>query len=305
MLPAQAASAQTPAAPTENVTVTGAKSREALENFAKAFITTTKRTGKIARWERGVCPLVMGQKPDVIGFITQRVKAVAEAVGAPVNSEPACTPNIEIIFTTTPQALMDSTRKNNPDYLGYATTSDQRDRLATVIRPIQAWYLTETVDLDGVPRIDSGRMQGSGIAMSNFSPITMPSTGPGNRDPIYMPDATYARVTGNHINDGARSNFHHILIVVDSTRLAGQKLIPLADYITMLALTQLNVLDTCQQLPSIVNLLATNCDHGIDGITANDLAYLHALYTMGSDKSGVFQKDDIADAMVDRLAKGK
>ena len=72
---------------------------------------------------------------------------------------------------------------------------------------------------------------------------------------------TYAS-TGNHINDGMRSGFNHILIVIDSTKVAGQKIVPLADYISMLALTQLNSLDACQQLPSIVNMLAADCDHG-------------------------------------------
>ena len=74
--------------------------------------------------------------------------------------------------------------------------------------------------------------------MSNFTALAMPARWL-NRDPIYLPDATYARVTGNHINDGARSGFNHVIIVVDSNKLAGANFNPLADYIAMLALTQL------------------------------------------------------------------
>src|SRR5471030_948336 len=43
-------------APEESVTVTGFKSREALDKFVKSFAAPTKLTGKIARWENGICP---------------------------------------------------------------------------------------------------------------------------------------------------------------------------------------------------------------------------------------------------------
>jgi hypothetical protein len=299
-----AASAQAPSGlPTENVTVTAAKSREALDKFAKAFTTPTKLTGKIARWETAVCPSVAGQKPAFTVFIAERVKAIAAATGAPVNTNSTCTPNIQIIFTTTPQQLLDQIRKDDPDYLGYATTSAQREALATIIRPVQSWYTTETIDLDGVHRMDSGRKLGNGITMSNFSAFAMPSSSGVNRDPIDLPYATYARVTGNHINDGARTGLNHVIIVIDSTKLAGQKVVPLSDYIAMLALTQLNSLDTCQQLPSIVNMMAAGCDQKVNGITATDLAYLRGLYKMDADKSLLFQQNNIADVMVDTMGR--
>jgi hypothetical protein len=54
----------------------------------------------------------------------------------------------------------------------------------------------------------------------------------------------------------------------------------IADYISMLALTQLNSLDTCQQLPSIVNMLAPGCDRKSNALTDSDTAYLRGLYKM-------------------------
>jgi hypothetical protein len=293
-----AASAEPPAPPQENVTVTATKSREVLDKFAKAFTTPTKLTGKIARWESAICPVAVGQQAQFTAFVTARVKVIAAAVGAPVSSDKSCTPNIEIVFTTTPQELLDKIRKDDPDYLGYAESSALREKLAAVTHPVEARYATETIDVNGMRRVDSARRLGTGITMSNFNAFAMPSTGPGNRDPIYLPDATYARVTGNHINSGSKSGFNHIIIVVDSKKLAGQSFISLADYIAMLALTQLNSLDTCQQLPSVVNMLAPECDQKVDGITKTDLAYLRGLYKMGSDKSLVFQQNDIADQMV-------
>lgn len=285
--------------------MTATKSREVLDKFAKAFSAPTKLTGKIARWETAICPAATGQKPAFTAFITARVKAIAMAVGAPVSELESCTPNIQIIFTTAPQELLDQVRKDDPDYLGYAETSALREKLATVSQPIQAWYETATIDLDGNRRIDSARRLGNGIAMSNFTGFAMPSSHGVNRDPIYLPDATYARVTGNHIDDGARSGFNHIVIVVDTKKLAGHDFVPLADYIAMLALTQLNSLDTCQQLPSIVSIMAPNCDQKVEGLTEFDFAYLKGLYQMSAERKLLFEQNDIGDAMEETLAKRK
>jgi hypothetical protein len=297
-----AASAQGPSPRPESITVTAAKSRATVEKFAKAFFTPTKLAGKIARWENGICPVTVGQPPASASLVTDRVKDIAESVGAPVDANPSCTPNIQIVFTTTPQALLDDVRAHEPDYLGYVETSALRDKLAIITRPIQAWYTTETIDLDGMRKVDTNRHQGGGMLMPNFSAFGMPDT-VANRDPIWLPNATYARVTGNHVNNGVRSGFNHVLIVVDSSKLVGRKFNPLADYIAMLALTQLNSPDACQQLPSIVNMLAADCDQAMDGMTATDLAYLRGLYKMDADKNLVSQQNEIADRMQDALGR--
>ena len=280
----------------ENVTVTA--SPEVIAGFARAFPRPATMTGKIPRWETGICPMAVGQPPAMTGFVTARVQVIAAATGAPVNESKSCTPNIEIIFTTAPQDLLDNIRKKSPDYLGYAESNSLKDKLATVSHPIQAWYATETVDLAGMRRVDSARRLGTGSTMRNF---TGGSSMMGNRDAFNLPDATYARVTGNHINDGTRSAFNHIIIAVDSSKLAGRDFVPLADYIAMLALTQPDSLDACQQLPTVVNVMAPNCDQRVGGITAVDLSYLKGLYRMAPDKSLVFQEAEIANQMKQSL----
>jgi len=281
------ASAQTPAPPQEDVTVTATKSREALHTFVKKFAAPTKLSGKIARWQRHLCPLVVGQTPDFTEFIRQRIKYVALAVGAPINAEPSCKPNIQVVFTTTPQALLDNVRQHHVGVLGYAETATQLEKLATVIRPVQAWYATETRDCDGRRQVDTG------LHISSFTGKLMADV------------PTYAPCGLSRLNDGLETGFAHILIVVDSTKLEGRKIVPLADYISMLALTQLNSLDVCQQLPSIVNLLAASCDHAADVLTLFDLGYLQGLYKMSAGRNLVLQRNEIAGAMAETLAKVK
>jgi hypothetical protein len=296
-MPGTAQPSVNPSRSAESPTATGTRSREALEKFVASFATPTRMTGKIARWEDGICPLAVGQQPAVTKFVTQRVRDVAGSVGAPVNASQSCTPNIEIVFTKIPQELLDNVREHQPEYLGYAQNGAQREKLATISRPVQAWYTTQTKDRKGMKRIDSARRLGEGIALPSFTGLTR------GAPPEYLPDATYASVTGNHISDGVRSAFYHIVIVADINQLGAYEAGPLADYIALLALTQLNSLDTCQQLPSIENMLAKGCGAKAGVLTENDTAYLRGLYKMSPDRNLLAtQKNEIADRMKAALA---
>jgi hypothetical protein len=295
---------------TESVTVTG--SRTQYHDFSKTFATPTAITGKMARWERRICPLVVGQNAHYAAFITQHIKYVALAAGAPVNTDASCEPNIEIVFTSTPQPLLDTVAKDSPLFLGYFTSTAQKNELATITRPIQAWYATETSDFFGHRRADTGMTYANGNRIAN---LTSPANGVadvlGNSPGQKLEDMPpFFRSLGPRTNDGIYTGFRHILIVVDSTKLAGQEIVPLSDYIAMLALTQINSLGACQELPSIVNRLAQDCGHPADSLSIYDLAYLQGLYRMTTGRGGsgyfastVLQWNEIGDMMTDRLEK--
>lgn len=61
VLYAGAALAQKP--PTESVTVTGEKTREAVDKFVKSVRTPTRITGKTARWRTPICPMSSACSP--------------------------------------------------------------------------------------------------------------------------------------------------------------------------------------------------------------------------------------------------
>jgi hypothetical protein len=276
---------------TEHVTVTGTRSREVTDAFVRAFATPSRMTGKLARWEDGVCPVTVGLKPKFTDFISQRIRDVGAQVGAPVNARKSCIPNIEIVFTTAPQGLLDNVRKDHPQYLGYADNSAQKVALAKVSRPIQALYTMATKDLRGKTRIDSPGAQGTGE----------PSNIQGDSSNMIFGSSA---VTGSRLDDGMRSTFYHVIIVADPNRLLDHEIGTLADYIAMLALAQLSSLDTCQQLPSIVNLLAPGCAGPAMALTGSDLGYLEGLYHMrASAKLGV-QQDEISYQM-QQASEGK
>jgi hypothetical protein len=290
------AAAQAPR-PVENVTVTGTRDRQLLEKFAESLAAPTRVTGKLARWEEGVCPIVVGLKPQYTRFIAARVKTVAAQAGAPVNSHASCRPNIEIVFTTTPQGLIDHIAKSNRGFLGYYDNQEQLKKLAQVTRPIQAWYTTATKDLRGNIEMDSGKTAGQGLVVSLPCPDRIPPV-----CDMFLSNARAATVTGSRLGDGLRSSLYHVIIAAEPAKLLDQEIGTLADYIALAALAQIPSADVCRPLPSIANLLAKDCAQPAAALTANDLAYLSGLYRMSPDQMLHTQASEIAYQMEQALA---
>ena len=150
-------------------------------------------------------------------------------------------------------------------------------------------------------QVDGGKASGPGMEIVYLCNPGIPDM----TCTMHLPGAHAANVTGARLGDGQRSAFYHVLIVVDPTRLQDYGMGPLSDYIAMLALTQVASLDACQQLPSIVNMLARDCDRKSDALTENDTAYLHGLYRMGAGRGLRTQQDEIAYQMEQSLSGEK
>ena len=285
------------AAPTENVTVTVIKDGEAaVGKFVEGMTVPTRVTGKVARWKNGICPIVVGLPPESAKLLVQKIRALAAEVGAPVNASDPCPGNIEVIFTAQPQALLDNIRIMHPVLLGYYDNSAQADRLATSARPIQSWYSTATVDARGNPIVDGGRKGGVHLSIS-LPPSGMP--GPPDIVELYMPDATVTNVTGGRLGDGVSSALNNVMIVADTGKLLGRDAGNVGDYIAMLALAQIVPPETCQPLPSILNLLAPGCSG--DTLTSADTAYLRALYKITTTTTLAGQRREIQYQMKQAL----
>ncbi|MBS0331421.1 MAG: hypothetical protein JSS35_01515, partial [Proteobacteria bacterium] len=135
----------------DSVTVIAPKAeQEKLPALVDRFVeahSAPSRIGQLSRWSDPVCPQAGGLPPAFDAYVSQRVKLVAAAVGAPVEKRPnrnfPCKPNLLIVFTTEPQKLMNDVRRRHPQMLGFHYAA-QAERLARVERPIQAWYMTGT-----------------------------------------------------------------------------------------------------------------------------------------------------------------
>jgi hypothetical protein len=266
--------------PTESVTVTGIKpSREVIEDFIFSHTAPTRLLGKLARWKTPICPETMGIRPEYSKFVSQHMRDIAAKVGAPVNADKNCKPNIRAVFTTTPQELMDNLRLNKPLYLGYYESRVQLAEMAKFTRPMQAWYTTATTDLRGNNTIDSNKPTGLTV---DYQGITGTDSGGMSIAPsmstLNLGNATIRNVTGNRLNDGVSSTFFNVLIVGEPAKLLEYEIGTLADYIAMLALADPGALESCAEFPTILNLLVPGCSRIATNLTEGDFAYLRGLY---------------------------
>lgn len=258
---------------------------EVIRTYVEKLAAPSPFLGRIARWENGVCPKVMGLQPQAAAQVADRIKAVAKTVGAPVPTDSrACRSNVEIVVTPQPQALLDALRKTNPDVLGFSAGPSQTARMAIIDRPIQAWYVTATRDDAGVMHPDELVDDCAIRTGSRWNCITL--------------------VSGFSLSDGLKSDFVNALVVVDSSKVGALQIGALADYVTMEALAQTQAADSCRPLPTVTNLVSAGCmDANRPGaLTETDMAYLRALYRVKPDAPLNIQKNQISHDMEKTLS---
>ncbi|OAI44334.1 hypothetical protein AYO42_00885 [Rhizomicrobium sp. SCGC AG-212-E05] len=290
--------AQSQPLPTEQVTVTGAR-EAAISKFISSRAAATRMTGKIARWRVPICPVVYGIPQAYADFTIRQVREVGTSIGAPVDADENCRGNIQIVFTTAPQALLDNIRLKYRYYLGYHDNTRQADAMTRLKRPIHAFYTTTTTDMRGNRQLDSSRTTGikidlPGVVMGGGG---NPLPSGGQMVTLNLPGASAMSVTGSRfMSDGLSSDFANIVMVVDSEKVKDLDMGALSDNIAMLALSQPLDFDICQDLPSIANLMISPACHPANTPTAlsvHDLAYLQGLYKSQIDGAGRMQKAQI------------
>ena len=304
--PGASASAQSPQKgdaagapkPVEAVTVTGKRrtEREVIETVIAPFViqhaARDAKTGLLVRGpSAGLCPITLGLSPGFDDFVTARVVAVASDVGAPLRPVGKCRPNVEVVFSADAQGLVDHmVETSRGAVLGYHVIAQER-ALIRVSRPIQAWYATGT--LNAVPSTfvqfvgaDPGTMGTLGGVAVDRNDGSQPYSG-----------------LGSHLTPSNSSQIVNVLIVADLDKLDGHEIGPVSDYIAMLALSQMRSLDACGELPSILDLMASDCPARPkpQALTDGDLAFLKALYASDITLSGARGQDRIEHGMVKAL----
>lgn len=310
--PAQAEAASTPLSP---LTVEGKPDPKVIEKQTHAFVESYAATpnpvvDQIARWHEAICVSVLGLPNGAQAYaIRKRIEDAAQTVKLPP-AKPGCRPNVEIVFTGQPQAMVDLIAKKHEELLGYGHRAD-RDKLKTVTHPIQAWYSTAT----------QGEGHDDGHTFATYrdavgKPMYVPTHGdkaevaddPENAIPDFCGSGAPPTFQGKSrsalstvgFTHCLTSKFGHVLVVADAAALKGKEVASLADYLVMLVLSQPRSLDGCNVLPSILDLFAKAACAGRDpptGLTASDRAYIAALYASDPEALKEGEISDIAGRM--------
>jgi hypothetical protein len=251
----------------------------AIDSFVRSHAAVSDWTNQIGRWFRPVCPQVSGLKPEFNRYLSDHVLTLAREVGAPTETfAKDCTVDIQVIFTSFPQQLLDRIAIDYRPLLGFYYES-QRSRVTTFRGPVQAWYVTGTQSLESPtllhPLLNGERGEGA--------------SGPGP-----------ARIADSRLHQRLRSEILRVTIIADTNALAHYSLPAIADYIAVLSLTRLAAADRCDALPSIIDLLATNCgvaSVAATSVTPPDLALLKALYSADLEGNLNLEQADLQTRM--------
>jgi hypothetical protein len=251
--------------------------------FIASHAIAEPKSEQVARWQDALCVTTVGLDPEYNTAVSRRVAEVAEAVGVPKNTAEKCRPNVEIHFNTSPQREVDYIVKDANYLLGYHYTH-QLQALAAFTRPVQAWYVTATVDDDGFALVDAP--EGA-----------LRSPDDGRRAESYQ---VYGSHLLSRLYSGRSSKFVNVLIIVDAAKIGDYPLRSIADYAAALALTHAGSLDGCSELPSILDLLSSGCGVRAQprAITAADTAFLRALYSSHLRMFANLQRGEIHDHML-------
>ena len=153
------ATGQTARPPSENVTVTGTRSRDVLQGFVGSLATPTRLTGKMARWASGICPVTV-EDPEFVKFINRRLKEVALS-GRAGQRQRVVQAQYRDRVRTTPQDLVVDLRKRSRS-TGLLCRQGEQRRSTRHCHPPgpSVWYTTATQDVQGGLLFDNAKARG-------------------------------------------------------------------------------------------------------------------------------------------------
>jgi hypothetical protein len=256
--------------------------RQFVAHHATVHYVNTGARGNLAHWRGGkqsICPSASGLSPAYNAFVTARIRALAANVGAPLQTDPQCTQNVRIFFTTDPQQIMTNVVKWASIYFRPRGGFARMQHLLTFTEDhaIQGWYITT---------------RGGARALNTDLGLL----------PLVL-NPLWPRITPSALaDDGDQSGIGSVVMVVDTRKVAGFAIGTIADYVGMLSLTVAQSPDHCDPLPSILDVMASNCGRERPTVvTAGDLAFLQSLYYRNTGWGPSPSRDDIEYDMLRRF----
>lgn len=244
--------------------------KEAIAAFVEN-VASESGNGRIARWDRKVCPGVAGVKAEYARFIADRIGLVAQQVGLEVG-EPGCKVNVLVVFTADSDGFVKRALKNHPyafsRYDLEMTSGRTALRRFTNSRaPVRWWHVTHRVTEDGY------------------------EYNVGDQVEVY---------SSGRISSRTRDDFDRAMVVVDASRVGQVRFPALADYIAFVSLAQIDPDAAPATAPSILGLFADR-EAGrepVQRMTDWDFAYISGVYSARRDTfNAEAQKRDITRSM--------
>lgn len=245
------------AAPDEDnqIVVTGQTEQPSSSEVSRQARSITQggnfRRSPLARFERRLCPGVIGLTPEMAALVIDRIRYNADQLGLGLaEDDGTCSPNLVVAFVKDGQAELAALHKEHVYMFNSMELHDLRALLAET-GPVRAWTSTITRTRDGtaIPPNRGGETPIAAMWMAHSK--------------IYLT---------------TREDIEFVMVMFDIEKMKGKTLVQLADYATMRGLARTKpVSGDGQPLDTILALFDQD---GVpsDELTSFDRAYLASVY---------------------------
>lgn len=275
---ASAASAQAPQSSSRprdqdvQITVT-APTEQAIQSFVRNVASAPQYVDQMGRWDRRICPGVIGLQREQAQFIVDRIARRAIQVGLQPGN-PGCRADIAIFVTPDSQLFA---RRFVHDFgrvlaryhdVQVSTPGEAAlEEFQNGTRPVRWWHVTEML-------MRNGHLFDAAIAPPDHGMHVPGTVGQVNAS------APMVRSDGTRLRRPTHEDFQRVIIVVDARQVAGVRVDALSDYLAMVALAQLNPNQDVSGFPTILNLFSTPSGSSAPAQMSDwDVAYLQGSTT--------------------------
>lgn len=273
----------------EGIDVVGQRLREATRTFVRQAAAPSLNRNP-ATWPDRVCVGVINLRGHPAQALIERISAVAATLELEPGEE-GCRPNVIIHFTD--DADEAARRFAQELRRGFRVGLSGSDRGETAFRafqtsdrPVRWWHVSVPVNADTgisqarIPGAAPPAMEGGGTRPGDFGPMA-------------------AVIQPSRIHDPLRDSLTRVVIIVDVDEIQAVTFAQLADYLSMVALAQI---DPDADMAAFDSILSIFDVAGPPELTSWDMAYLAGLYgaeqNMANPSSNT---SSIADIMARQL----
>ncbi|MGH6951957.1 MAG: hypothetical protein ACREH4_13915, partial [Vitreimonas sp.] len=256
--------------------------------FVERVAAPPDAANQLARWDREVCTSVVGLPARQGQFLADRIAQRAFALGLQPGA-PGCQGNVAVFVTADSDAMARRLFEEDPNLFAYRSENNVAtlgqgafEQFLNSDRPVRWWHVANAVSADGTTL--AGDASAGGIA-----------------------NAAVARSRGSRLANDTRQDLARVIIIVDASRVGGAQLSALADYVSMVALAQVDPWADTASYPTILNLFSANAPGGatVSAMSDWDLAYLDGLYSATRHAVSAQQQErEIARRMLARGGRG-
>jgi hypothetical protein len=244
----------------EDLTVIGRPLQRLIESFVTE-VAAPNQGRSLARWRNPICVSTVNIEQDGAQYIIDRVAEVADRVNVR-SGGPHCSPNVVVVASADATNVAHAITERSP--LSFRPGSSTTDQGAAALRafresaaPVRWWHVSFPVDRD-----------------TNLRAVRLPGD-PCGDTPVSCAPAV--KISASNLTTQIVDNLQRVIIVVDSSQLAGIESRQLADYIAFVALAQIDPQADTSRYVSVLNTFDKSAASG-EGMTEWDYAYLEGLY---------------------------